>query len=242
MTEKFQGIVLDVIRHSDRHNIVTLFTRSRGRISFLSPAGGGTKGRMRQSRLMPLAVIEGDMSFRQTSDLQRLGTFSMHRVWGNIYFHPVKQLIALFLSEFLNRLLRATMPDENLWDYIVDSLTLLDNMQHGISDFHIAFLASLLPFMGIQPDGTRYEKGKVLDMQAGQFCSRIPPHKDYLEGNDARLAAIMIRINFSNVKALRLNGDIRHRILVELLHYYGIHYPGMSNLKSLEVIHDMFHG
>jgi len=241
MTEKFQGIVLDTIRHSDRHNIVTLFTRTRGRLTFLSPTGSGKAGKMRQSRLLPLAVIEGDMNFKPAAELQKLGSFSMLRVWGNIYFHPVKQLITLFLSEFLTRLLRATMPDENLWDYIVDSLSFLDRMQKGIADFHITFLASLLPFMGIQPDLSLYGKGKILDMQAGTFVDKIPPHHDYLQGNDARLAAIMCRINFSNIRALKLNGETRLHIIEELLHYYGIHYPGTSNLKSPGVIHDFFH-
>jgi len=26
-----------------------------------------------------------------------------------------------------------------------------------------------------------------------------------------------------------------------MLRYYGIHYPGTSNLRSLSVIHDLFH-
>lgn len=240
MTEKFQGIVLDIVRHSDRHNIVTLFTRSRGRVTFLSPAGGGKTSRLRQSRLMPLAVIEGDYNFRSNAELQKLGSFSMHRVWSDIYFHPVKRLIAIFLSEFLNRLLRATMPDESLWDYIVGSLMLLDGMKKGIADFHIIFLSSLLPFMGIQPDHAQYSRGKVLDMQAGMFTERLPAHGDVLQGNDARLAAVLCRVNFSNTRALRLNGELRGRILEVLLRYYGIHYPGTSALKSLEVIHEIF--
>ena len=240
MTEKFQGIVLDIVRHSDRHNIVTLFTRTRGRVSFLSAAGGGKSGRVRQSRLQPLAVIEGDYIFRGNAELQKLGSFSMHRVWSDIYFHPVKRLIAIFLSEFLNRLLRASMPDEALWDYIVGSLSLLDNMKSGIADFHITFLASLLPFVGIQPDHTQYTKGSILDMLAGQFTDRVPSHRDYLQGNDAKLAARLCRVNFSNTRALRLNGELRHRILSTLLRYYGIHYPGTASLKSLEIIHEIF--
>lgn len=241
MTEKMTAIVLDVTKHSDRHDIVSVFSRLRGRISFLSPAGSGKAAALRRSRLLPLSVIESDIHFQATTELQRLGTFSLARVWTDIYFHPVKQLIALFLSEFLNRLLRASMPDEGLWHYIVDSLTLLDNMETGVSDFHITFLASLLPFVGIQPDSTLYAPGMVLNMQAGVFTDRIPPHRDYLSGDEARVAATLCKLNFSNAPALRLNGNLRHRILEGMLRYYGIHYPGTSNLRSLSVIHDLFH-
>ena len=115
MTEKITAFVLDVTRHNDRHNVVTLYSRTRGRISFLSPCGSGKSGKLRQARLLPLAVIDADINFRQTSELQKLGAFSLHHVWSDIYFHPVKRLVALFLSEFLNRLLRASMPDEGLY-------------------------------------------------------------------------------------------------------------------------------
>lgn len=240
MTEKFVGIVIDITRHSDRHNIVTLYTRTRGRLSFLSAAGGGKPGKMRQARLQPLAVIEGDINFRQTAELQKLGAFSMHQVWGDIYFNPVKQMVALFLSEFLNKLLRATMPDENLWDYIFNSLMLFDSMKKKTADFHVVFLSSLLPFTGIQPDPEDYRPGCFLDMQAGTFVAVPPVHRDVLTGDEAAFAAKLCRINFSNARILRLNGQLRLRIIDRLLHYYGIHFPGTANLKSLAVIHEVF--
>ena len=241
MTEKFVGIVLDVTRHSDRHNIVTLFTRSRGRVSFISPAGGGKSGRIRHARLQPLAVIEGDMNFRQNAELQRLGAFSLHTVWGDIYFNPVKQMLALFLSEFLNKLMRASMPDENTWDYVFNAIRLLDSMKSGVADFHIVFLSSLLPFAGIQPDAKEYTPGDYLDMQSGNFTPTRPPHRDFLQGEEAQFAARLCRINFSNFRILRLNSNLRLSTLQKLLHYYGLHFPGCANLKSLSVIHDVFH-
>lgn len=241
MTEKFTGIVIDITRHTDKHNIVTLFTRSRGRVSFLSPASGGKTGKLRHARLQPLAVIEGDIRFKQNSELQRLGTFSLHTVYTDLYFNPVKQMLAMFLSEFLNRLLRASMPDEAMWDYVYESIRYLDAMDRHLADFHIVFMASLLPFAGIQPDPTDFREGYFLDMQAGVFTSTRPLHRDYLQGEDARLAALLCRINFSNFKVLRLTSEIRMRILERILHYYSLHFPGTGNLKSLSVIHEVFH-
>lgn len=240
MTEKITGIILDITRHSDRLSIVTLYTRTRGRLSFLSPIGGGKAGRLRQSRLQPLSVIEADINFKPVAELQRLGSFSLHEVWSDIYFDPVKRLISLFLSEFLNRLLKATMPDELMWDYICDSLRLFDRMKSGTADFHITFLSSLLPFAGIQPDGSEYRAGMIFDMRAGTFSNSLPSHNEYLRGEEARFASLLCRLDFSNVRALHLNGKLRNRILDGMLHYYAIHYPGTSTLKSLDVIREIF--
>ncbi len=240
MTEKFKAIILDITRHTDKHNIVTVFSRTRGRIVFLSPCGSGRAGKIRQSRLQPLALIEGEMRFNHTAELQKLGAFALHDVWMDLYFHPVKRMMVLFLSEFLNKLLNASMPDENMWDFMADSLRLLDGMTHGISDFHIAFMASLLPFTGIQPDASQFEPGMMLDMRAGSFTDTVPPHNDYLKGEEARFAAVLSRVDFVSIKALHLNGELRRRILTRLLTYYAIHFPGTANLKSLPVLQDLF--
>ncbi len=243
MTEKITAIVIDITRHNDKLNIVTLFTRSRGRISFLSPAGSGKMGRLRHSRLQPLAAIEADINFRQTAELQRLGTFALYTVWNNLYFAPVKRLVALFISEFLNKLLRATMPDEALWDFILNSISLLDNLPGGIANFHIAFLSSLLPFAGIQPDHTKYREGYMFDMQSGTFspdCPVVANHELTLHADAARMAATLCRINFANMHALRLSRHDRQRVIQGLLTYYSIHFPGAGNLRSLEIIREIF--
>lgn len=240
MSEKFTGIVIDVRRHNDRNNIVTLFTRERGRVAFLSPAGSGKAGRLRQARLQPLAVIEGDMSYRANAELQRLGVFSMSYVWDDIYFNPIKSMEALFLTEFLNRLLRAAMPEPGLWDYILSSLRLFNAMKRGVADFHIVFLSTLLPFVGIKPDESLYMPGDYLDMQAGAFTSSRPLHRDWLGGEEAAMAAKICRLNFSNARALRLNGTLRRRIIHELLRYYSMHFPGLTSLRSLSVLESLF--
>lgn len=240
MTEKYKAIILDITRHNDKHNIVTVFSRMRGRIVFLSPCGCGKAGKIRQSRLQPLAVIEGDMRFNQTAELQKLGAFALYEVWHDLYFHPIKRMMVLFLSEFLNKLLKASMPDENMWDYIVASLRLLDGMTHGITDFHIAFMASLLPFTGIQPDASQFESGRIFDMRSGSFTDTVPPHNDYLKGEEARFAAVLSRIDFVSIKALHLNGELRRKILARLLTYYAIHFPGTANMKSLSVLQEIF--
>lgn len=101
-SEKITGIVTDMIRHNDRHNVVTLFTRSRGRMSFLSPAGTGRTAAMRRAGLQLLSLVEAEVNVRGDRDLQLLGRFSSPHVWSDIYFNPVKSAVAMFLAEFIN--------------------------------------------------------------------------------------------------------------------------------------------
>lgn len=241
MREKLNGIIIGVTKYNDRFDVVSLYSRSRGRLSFLSPVGSGKSGNARRSRLLLLSVIETEAIIKPTAELHKLGSFTLKTVWNDIYFHPVKRLMAIFISEFLNRLLIASSPDQSLWDFIYESLSLLDKMDKGLENYHIAFLVSLLSFSGIQPDVSDYREGMIFDMRAGSFSDSVPLHSDYLSGEEARMAYLLSRINFANARVFKLSGNQRFRLLNMLLLYYSQHFPGINNMKSLNVIHDLFH-
>ena len=240
MAEKITGIILSVTKHNDRNSIVTIYTRERGRLSFLTPVGTGRASNARRARLQPLSVIATDLNYKEATELQRLGSLSPLEVWNDLYFHPAKRAIALFLSEFLNRLLNATMADVQLFDFLIDSLRLLDTMEKGVADFHVSFLVSLLSLSGIQPDISTYQAGYAFEFESGTFVSEAVAKPPALYGEEAKNVVFVSRINFSNMKYLRLTGANRRQILYGLLNYYSYHFPGLGSLKSPEVLREIF--
>lgn len=238
--EKIRGIVIDMTRYSDRYNIVTLFTRERGRVAFLSPVGTGKTARMRNALLSLLSEIDAEVRFRPSASLQMLGQVSPASVYTDLYFNPVKRAEAMFIGEFLNRLLRVTTPDTVLYDYIAGALGILDTLEKGVADFHIIFLVSLLPFMGIQPDLSAYSEGCWFDMQAACYVSRRPLHSDCVGGEEAAFLRALSRTGYLSASMLHMNGAIRRRLTSGLVRYYALHYPGVDNLKSLEVLSELF--
>lgn len=240
MGEKIKGIVLNVRKYNDRNNIVTFYTRERGRVSFISPVGSGKASNVRRARIQPLAVLDTEVTFKSGSELQRLPSVFPSEVWTDIYFHPAKRAVALFISEFLYRLLNDTLPDPDLFDFLVDSLRLLDRMDKGIEDFHIPFLVSLLSFSGIQPNVTAWRPGYVFEIASGTFVPEFESKGPRLEGEEAAAVSFVSRLNFSNMKFLRLNSSSRRKILYGILNYYSYHFPGLGNLKSLDVLREVF--
>ena len=240
MTEKITGIVLNVRKYNDRNNIVTLYTRERGKLAFISPAGTGKAGNARRARLQPLSVISTEFNYKPTVELQRLGSVAAAEVWSDIYFHPAKRAYALFISEFLLRLLNATMPEPQLFDFLVASFRLLDKMQKGVTDFPLPFLIGLLTFSGIQPDTTGFRDGLAFDYASGGFVSRFEARGPVIEGECARFIPVLARLSFANMKCLRMTSATRRHILFEILNYYSYHFPGLGTLKSPEVLREVF--
>ncbi len=239
MLEKIEGIVIDVRKHNDKTDIVTLFTRSRGRMAMLSPsARGGKSGR--GARLLPMSVVGASVNYHPDRELQRLGAVEPLRVWSSIYFNPVKSALAVFLSEFLNHFLRASLAEPELWDYIVESTGSIDRMKGNASNLHIAFLISLLPYAGIEPRLDDYSDGDWFDMREGRFSSGRPLHNDVVEPGEARHILLLARLTMANSRRLRLTQAERRRALDMLLRYYAIHYQGLGSLRSLDVMHEIF--
>lgn len=242
MLQRIEGVVLDLVKHNERHNVVTLFTRERGRVSLLSPTGQGRNARLRNSQLMPLSVITADINFNPAKELQILGRFQRTELWRDIYFNPTKSAVTMFLTEFLNTFLRESGPDAATFDFIVDAIRKLDDpgATKLAPNFHIAFLIEFLRYAGITPDLAEWREDALFDMQGGTMVLMPPRHRDYLLGEDVAHLPLLSRMTLSNCRAYRFNGAQRRRLLTGLLRYYSLHFPGLGNLKSPTVLAEVF--
>ncbi len=238
--EKIQGFVLNNLKHNDRHNIVTLFTRTRGRVAFLSPNGKGKSAKMRNARLMPMSLIESDVNFRENQDLHFLGAITPIEVWHDTYFNPVKSAMVYFLSDFLNRYFRESQPDETAWRFIHAALQLLDMSTEGLANFHIWFLIKFLNIAGIMPDFSDYQRGDVFDMRAGIPVIPSQLNSDILGSEVTAKIPFLLRISSTNYHKFKFSGAQRREILNNILKYYSIHFPGVGNLKSFEILMEIF--
>lgn len=239
-SEKITGIVTDVVRHNDRHNVVTLFTRNRGRMAFLSPTGTGRTAAMRRAGLQLLSLVEAEVNIRGDRDLQLLGRFSSPHAWTDIYFNPIKSAIAMFMAEFINSYCRHSGPDPQAWDFMVRSIHILDRSRRGTANFHIAFLISFLQTAGIFPDLENASAGSWLDMQAGTATPLPPPHRDTVAPADMPALMLLARMNLANYTRFRFSAGQRRKTLDTLLKYYAIHFPGLNSLKSPKILAEVF--
>ena len=245
MIEKIEGIVTDVIKHNDTHNVVTLFTRSRGRMAFLVPVGKTKSGRMRNAVLSLMAVVSADINVREGRELHTLRQVQPLRLWHAIYSHPVKGSLLFFLTEFCNRLIRQYPPDEALWAAIMEALEKLDALPSGrIANFHISFLVKLLTVTGIRPAVSEWQDGMLFDMLSGEMVDRTHPEflrrRQLLNEKESRAVVPLLRMNYRNMALYRFTRSQRNAAINRLLGYYSIHLPLGTDFKSLPVLRDLF--
>ena len=218
---------------------MSAYSRERGRLSLLVPAGNGREASRRRAMLMPGNRFSCVADIRDNDRIPPMREVSMRGVQA-AFAHPVKSAVTLFLVDFLNTLLRDSMPDEVMFDFIDMMLESYGRKEKGIANFHLLFLIKLAHFAGIEPDVSTYRKGTLFDMMDGVFRTSAPLHGRFLEREESAAVVQLMRMNLRNMARFSLSASQRNRILDGILEYYSLHFANVQSIKSIDVLRELF--
>ena len=240
MIETTRGIVLHYNRYNDDSAIVDIFTLSRGSVSFLvRDRRGQRKGGLHATLLRPLNIVELVFDYRPSASLQKIQEVHIAHCYTSLPYNPIKETVALFLSEFLHNALRNEVKNEDLYHYILYSLQWYDATNEGLANFHVAFLIRLTHYLGFWPNIDIKNMLPFFDLKDSIATETEPSHNFFLPGEEAARLPLFLRINIRNMHSFRLNRSQRNRILDVLTSYYKLHVPEFRDLRSLAVLREL---
>ena len=240
MLVKTEAIVLHAIKFGESRLIVDMFTREVGRVSFAVPIPKTSKGRLKKQYFQPMTLLEVECDVRQRDQLQKLKDARLLAAYASIPFSPEKLALSLFTAEFLCHALRAEQQNEPLFVYLYDSMQWLDMIETGFANFHLTFLIRMSRFLGFYPNLEDYVRGCIFDLRTATFSLQVPTHRDFLQPDDAQRIHTLMRMDFPTMHLFRLSRQERNRITEVLLHYYQLHIPQFPELKSLDVLKELW--
>lgn len=240
MVENFEGIVLRTLRYNDTLLIADVYTRQRGRASFLVPVSHSKRSKVRSVLFQPLSMLSFTASGHEGKRLWRVSSVQPYTIFSSIQANVVKSAIALFLSEVLVYALREEEPDVQLFNFLDRSFSLFDNLEEGYADFHIVFLSRLLRYLGIYPNLDNYTPGCYMDLAQGCAVNEQPHHASYLMPADAAGFVELMQTGYDSLHTLSLNRKLRGGYLAILMLYYRLHIPDFPQIKSMEVLRELF--
>ena len=237
---KTRGIVLHTIPYNDKYSIIYMYTEAFGRASYLVSRSRGKKSTVSKALFIPLSVLEMEVEHMNKRDLHRIKETRICFPLNDVCCDPVKNVLALFLSEVLFRVVKDTEPDPRLFDYLYESIHLLEYADKGIANFHMVFLLGLLHHLGIFPNMESHRVGYYFDMLNGVFTDHIPMHRHYLNKVESAFFSRLLRISFENMSLYGFSRQERVRIIHRILEYYRLHLPDFPEIKSLSVMQSLF--
>jgi DNA repair protein RecO (recombination protein O) len=231
-----EGLILKKVPYSGSSVIASAYTRKFGIMSFMVRGLGRKRGN-KLSALEPLSVVDITFHFREKYDLQTVKEISVKSGSGGLFYDPIKGSIQLFLSEMLYKSLREESPDEELFDYITSSLQYFDSGSDH-TYFHLIFLTRLTKFFGFFPKGEFDKRTCHFDLQNGVFTANRNSSLHTMDRIDSEGFSTLTVANYSSI--LKLNPDLRRKLLISLVEYYQLQLEGFGEVKSLPVLMDVF--
>ena len=239
MLKKTKAIVLFTLKYNDTSSIVHAFTEEEGHMSFLLRIPKSHKAKVKNVLFQPLSILELNI------DVSKHGLSYIREAqsvfpFNSIPFDPLKLSLALFIAEYLSKVLREEAQNLPLFAYLENSIQWLDGSNELPSNFHLVFLMRLSRFLGLYPNLDNYHEGDFFDLENGCFVSSQPFHGQFVQGEQAKLILTLMRMNYETMHLFKMSRADRNEILDVLLKYYSIHIPGSADLNSLPVLKELF--
>ena len=240
MLSKTPALVLHAIKYGETRLIVDLFTRQHGRLSFIVSLPKSPKAKVKKQYFQPLTMLEIEADVRPKAQLQKVRDVRLAVPLTTIPFDPHKLSISLFVAEFLYHALRGEQQNAPLYDYVTNSILWLDSQDARFANFHLVFLMRLSRFLGFYPNLDHYAPGDYFDLRESIFTSQPPLHRDFLLRQEAEKIQVMMRMDFPTMHLYKMSHQERNRLLEVALAYYRLHLPDFPELKSVEVLRELY--
>ncbi len=242
MLVKTNAIVISTVKYGDSSLITRCYCKELGLKSFmlkgiLTPKKGGLK----KSLFQPLNLINISTQIKNQSNQKlnfiREGSLKVH--FKEIPLKIKKNAIALFISEVISRVIyEEGNPNIALYSFLENSIMRLEKDQFS-PVFHLKFLTLLSDQLGFYPNLMCQEK-EFFDIESGCFCENSNS-KYAVGGETVRVFKELLGVDFDDIVQIKISNTLRIKVLDFLIDYFNIHLPRFGKIKSIAVLHEIFH-
>lgn len=234
-TEKTRAIVIKAIRYGDNSLIVKLLTEQQGLQSFMIKGAYNKNAKIRAALFQPLTLLD-IVSANSHGDLGYLKEASVEFTYKDIPINILKNTIVLFICELLSKTIQESETDLELFDFIHNAMTHLDESTDNYADYPLKFAVELSRFLGFSPNTSTFKQGYAFDLEEGVYRHDTDSCTYYI---DSQLSEPFHKLCCHNIFAdihLNLTNSERRQLLESMMTYYKLHISGLNEMKSAEIL------
>lgn len=234
MLLKTQGIILHTLRYNDQNLIVKIFTKHIGLQSYLVRSSKKSKN---TALFQPLNILFLETRWQENKNLQSIKECSIDYQYIRLPFHPERRAIAMMMNELMMKCVLEGEANEELFEFMLQSLITLDNLEKTDADFHLKFTIDLANRLGFGMQNNYSSMNTIFSIREGAFIPKTnttDPNFCFSEQASSSLNIIL------NKNQSLLNHGARNELLKNIIRYYQVHVPGFTTLKSHDVLMEVF--
>jgi len=234
-----KAIVLGAVKYGEGSRVLRCYTDMYGLQSYMINSLKSKSAVIKPSMILPLTQLEIIAGHKGKGTLERIKDARVSQGYEHIPYDAIKNGMALFLVEVLTKCLHEEQSNDDKFQFITDTCNLLDGIEKTPPHFHIAFLLGLSRFLGFYPDQNTLKGGIYFDLMHGVFLAIQPLHPHYMDEESTAALKVMLGASLTSVD-VNVPKRTRKKLLAELLAYYKLHVDGFGNLKSVEILEEIF--
>lgn len=236
-SDKKTGIVLKSTKYGDNSLIVNILTHDDGLQPYIIKNIHGSKKGSKAALLQNANIISFvTLHNKLRSPIGQLKDIEMGYLYNSIPFDMNKTAIALFISEICSKTITGQERNDELYNFVHDSLIRLDETNGQYANFPICFVVGLCKQLGFSPLNN-YSENSFFDMTEGHFTKQTPDsHNYFFDSERSRLLATFLDGEDYTALTCRIGSETRRQLLDGLITYVRLHTPVMGSIQSHEIL------
>ena len=231
MNYESRAIALLNHKYGEGAVIAKIFTEEYGLKSFSVKRNKSKKSKNKILLLDKMNLLTINAKNNSKKEIQYLSEINLAYAYQNTSLK--NKLIRLFIAEVLSKALIDSEKNINLFQFIWNTNTQIDNLENVNNNFCIIFLIQLSGFLGISPSTENIDL-PYFNLNSGNFTNIKNKNEEIIKGEI---------INYFKRLIIKENVIIpyqsRQELIKILFRYYSIHHINLSNIKSYEVIESL---
>ena len=242
MTHKTKGIVLRTIKYGETSVVVNIFTELFGVQTYMVNGVRAPKkmyasaGYFQPGAILALVVYHNDQK-----SMQRIKEFSWDYLYQNVLSDVIKNSIALYMIELLQKCLKQPEQNSNLFYFCEEVLKQLDTAGKRVAaNFALYFALQLTHFLGFKMNHAYTAQNHILDLQEGNFVTEQPTHPYFIYGENALLTSQLLKVMQPyELENFKVHHNTRRELLLSYQDYYALHITDFGQMKTLTVLREV---
>ena len=243
MLQKTKGLVMRSVKYGDTSLVVTVFTEDFGVQGYMvnGVRKASVKGPLHASMFQPGTLLSLVVYTSGRQGLHRIREAEWLRIDRYGALDVRKQSVLFFMVELLQKCLRHPEAQPELFHFMEDALSALEEAPPQVTaNLPVFFALHLSHFFGFRMQDNFDDDHRCLDLREGLFVPSPPAHPDWSDQAQSFLVAQFLRaLQPADLEEMPLSREVRRRLLDLCLRYYALHISDFGRLQSIPVLQEL---
>lgn len=224
MLHKSRGIALSYVKYRESSIITKIYTEAFGLQSYIINGIRSKRSKQKMGLYQSLSLLDMVIYHKDNGKIHRISEVRAAYPFQDLPFNMRKSGVALFLTEVLNKTLKEEVENEELFNFLFESIVALDQLKAGVENFHLRFLLTLSYYLGIAPDS------------AGELYAETHDqvHDERIAQEEKELINQLMDTSYDD--PIQMSQSMRREILETLLRFYRYHIESFGEVRSYDVL------